>query len=356
MPRKKTIQEIKDFIEKYDINHECTLLSDTYNGGSAYLQFKCNLCGNTFQKTYKSLRDYKSFRCRSCSSKNGKQPTKKSLEYVKQFLIDNNADLELLSTEYINNRTPLTFKCLKCGSEFQRSLDKLQQTKNFCCIRCSHKINGFQLKYDVKYVDNLLEELKYTRLSEYINSYTPIKVKCSKGHEFNFYLNGYLNDGRQCLQCYYESISGENSPHWKGGGKTLADSLRYNTNKWRADTLKEQKKCDITGKENDLIVHHLSKNYLDIVDEALKNLNLPKKDALNNYTVEEQAALKKEIKKLHENVSGVVLTKDIHQLFHSIYGNLNNTPGQYFDFKEKIQKGEIELNGVICKQCSNRCS
>ena len=47
---------------------------------------------------------------------------------------------------------------------------------------------------------------------------------------------------------------------------------------------------------------------------------------ISSTSTDRARELKKEIARLHqENVKGVVLAKDLHKLFHSIYGKKNNT-------------------------------
>lgn len=65
-------------------------------------------------------------------------PKRKTLEDVKKFLeeYDINHDCELLSTEYINNRTPLLLKCNCCGEVFKRDFGHIQR-KRFLCNECA---------------------------------------------------------------------------------------------------------------------------------------------------------------------------------------------------------------------------
>ena len=60
---------------------------------------------------------------------------RKSIQYVKDFLISINCDTELLSTEYINNTQNLKFKC-SCGTIFERCFSNIQQRKSCYCNRC----------------------------------------------------------------------------------------------------------------------------------------------------------------------------------------------------------------------------
>lgn len=37
---------------------------------------------------------------------------------------------------------------------------------------------------------------------------------------------------------------------------------------------------------------------------------------------------------------GVCLRPDVHRLFHKIYGKKNNTPEQFYEFREDFKKGK----------------
>ena len=76
--------------------------------------------------------------------------------------------------------------------------------------------------------------------------------------------------------------------------------------------------------------------------ETLEELNIKLKDTVAEYTEEELELIKDRcIEKHYERGLGVVITKEIHKEFHSIYGYGNNTPEQFEEFKNKKLK-ELE--------------
>jgi hypothetical protein len=53
--------------------------------------------------------------------------------------------------------------------------------------------------------------------------------------------------------------------------------------------------------------------------------------------------LENEVVRLHYNYPmGVCLRKDIHKLFHVLYGSKNNTPEQFNEFQKRYELGEFD--------------
>lgn len=140
--RNLSIEDIQKYLQENDINHECTLLSTKYKNVATPLRFQCNICGEEFLRTTTQLKE-KHFRCYNCLKKLQGGHNRLTLIDVQQFieLNDPNNDCELLSTEYINQETPLLFRCNCCGKEFERTYATLRSKKAFKCFRCAHHID-----------------------------------------------------------------------------------------------------------------------------------------------------------------------------------------------------------------------
>ncbi|HHX67591.1 MAG TPA: HNH endonuclease [Gallicola sp.] len=140
---------------------------------------------------------------------------------------------------------------------------------------------------------------------------------------------------------YSNPLIGKDNPNWKGGITPLYFELRSEIKEWQNKSMEScNYKCVLTGKDFDNI-HHLYP-FKDIVDEVFKSLNLDIKKKVNDYTEEEFKNIKEKLIELHNFYGyGVCLCKDLHKLFHDTYGYTQNTPNQFYEFKERYSNGEF---------------
>lgn len=144
------------------------------------------------------------------------------------------------------------------------------------------------------------------------------------------YFSEFLCRGRGCPQCSILDHCGEGHPNWQGGISEISEILRSILGPWKKEVLQLYNyQCDITKiNSNNLVVHHLV-NFSDLVQSAHSISNIKIKSKVKDYTEEEIEKLKNNILFLHTPEIGVVLDKEVHQQFHSVYGVKNNTPSQY---------------------------
>ena len=139
---------------------------------------------------------------------------------------------------------------------------------------------------------------------------------------------------------------GENSPKWKGGITPLSKYLRGVVSEWKDDTRRMYgSKCDITGYETNL-VHHLYPLSF-IIEETLDALKIDIRDSISCYNREELDRIKEKCLEVHYKYGlGVCLIEELHKEFHSIYGYGDNTPEQYYEFKNnklsELNREELE--------------
>ena len=133
---------------------------------------------------------------------------------------------------------------------------------------------------------------------------------------------------------------------YKGGITPITNYLRTLdvVIKWRNNCQYEANyMCELSGKKGVLLnVHHLVA-FSTIVIEAHNLHNIQIKPQVKDYTQEELKLLEEYVGSWHkDNSNGIVLSEDVHKLFHSLYGKGENTPEQYIEFKERYLAGEFK--------------
>lgn len=141
---------------------------------------------------------------------------------------------------------------------------------------------------------------------------------------------------------YINPLKKEKNGMWKGGISELHVYLRRFIKPWKDDSMKQcNYKCVITdGAFNN--IHHLF-NFSYILAKTMEIVDLPVHDEINKYSDDEMKRIEDTCLKLHYDLGlGVCLRKDIHKLFHDLYGYTNNTPEQFKEFKLRYRLGEFE--------------
>jgi hypothetical protein len=352
-------------------------IEDLQKGSHVDIQYKCDLCGEIITCEYKTyiLSQINSYTkidvCNNCRVIKAKMSIKEKygvdnllmLPEIREKSYDKNRKSYefihnefdklgyiLITPDYQNNKQPLDYICKK-------HLEYGIQTTNYAniqhhgsaCKLCANERMSNLKKNSFEDVKNEYFNLGYNLLSnedEYIDCHTALKCSCQKhpNEIFNVNLVG-ARKHQGCKKCFQEKISRENHFNWKGGITSLSNYLRDKIKPWVLDSLRNNNfKCVITNVGNHkLVVHHLY-SFANIINETLINLNLPIYDSINKYSEEDLENLKNLCLELHYKYGlGVSLTKEIHDLFHKIYGSKNNTLFQFHEFQNKIKSGEIVI-------------
>ncbi|MEG2056831.1 MAG: NUMOD3 domain-containing DNA-binding protein [Romboutsia sp.] len=141
-----------------------------------------------------------------------------------------------------------------------------------------------------------------------------------------------------------QSRKGKNNPNWKGNCH-IVPHFRSQLYEWKLDSLKSTDyKCYFTAIHNDdLQIHHVNKNFIDIMEESFIKCGLSLKENIEDYSNEELDSLNKCFLDLHYQYGlGVPMQEYIHKSFHSIYGHTNNTPEQFKQFESMYKIGMID--------------
>lgn len=335
MPQKFDYNYIKNYIEE---NSNTILLSKEYNGYKFPLKLQCE-CGKIFEKSFRQLTTSKVFYCEECRKNKISEKYRLSIEEVKDIIEKHGC--EWIDGEYKNSNSKLLLKCY-CGNIFEKDLSHFKRQPN--CPMCGNEnLRKSKIKYSKEMVSEKIREKGYTIIGKYIDARTPFKCKCLKGHEFNIIFSYFLQGHSGCKECANESISGKNNWNYKGGESEVIDKLRKSIKEWKKNVLYSfNYKCPITELNKDLVIHHLYA-FSNIVKDSCEHLNLPLLNKINDYNDGEYNLLEQEVIKRHNLNNGIVLNRDIHNKFHSIYGKGNNTPEQFNEFLKNNYNLDLEF-------------
>lgn len=128
------------------------------------------------------------------------------------------------------------------------------------------------------------------------------------------------------------------------GYESLSKLLRGQISTWKRLSCEQcGYQCVLTGSK-DFEIHHLY-SFNKILQEAFEKCNeqgLLKSYNIEDYTKEELDVIIQLFLDIHETYPlGVCVEKDLHKLFHDIYGTGGNVPEQWDDFVDRYKKGEF---------------
>lgn len=170
--------------------------------------------------------------------------------------------------------------------------------------------------------------------------------KCECGNKIIVRGSDLRNGHTTSCGCYQKERVGETK--WKGGISSISNYLRNLpvVKQWRKDAyIRENNKCQLTGKYvhgGNSDVHHLY-GFNMIVLEAHELYSIQIHEIISEYTQEELHKLEEYVASWHkDNSNAVVLCEEVHKLFHSLYGQGDNTPEQFEEFRERYLNSEFK--------------
>jgi hypothetical protein len=338
MGKKLMYEDVKQYIDN-DLDNESILLTtkEEYVNTITNMKFLCK-CGNEFETTFTYFKSENKKQCNSCGAKKRNKDTRLTYDYIKSYIEGEEGNgCKLLSKCYENNMTLLKIQC-SCGNEFTTNFREFKQGNKKQCNDCGHinKITAKSFSYDeVKNYIEIESNSGYKLLSDtYINTRSPLKMTCDKGH-INEQRFDDFKQGHRCNLCRIENSRSELLP--------LKIYLRNTLSNWRNASIDScNNKCVVTGLDFD-DVHHLY-SFGKIVEEIIEELKYPIYKEVKKYNYDELTLLKdKCLEKHYKYGLGVCVTKEIHTLFHSTYGLYNNTKEQFLDFTYKYKNGEFNI-------------
>jgi len=228
-------------------------------------------------------------------------------EEVKEIFLKEGC--ELLENEYVDSKTPMKYQCV-CGSNRYK-------------IRLYDFINGVRCKRCANMESRSLEEIKelfemrgHTLLgTKEMSSSFPYPYKCKCGNASSITISNLIS-GVRCMECYLESVRGENHPNYNAD-ITIQERQEkrkyFEYEKWRKNVFKRDSytcQCCSDKKGGNLVAHHL--DGYDWCKEKRTDVN-----------------------------NGITLCEKCHIGFHKIYKYGMNTSEQFSDWiNEKLWSQE----------------
>lgn len=131
--------------------------------------------------------------------------TKITYEYVKNYIYEkSNGECKLISTEYLNCKTPLALQC-KCGNIFYKRFNKCNNGF-FICKECMNQHRSLKYRNNLQTVIDYINSTGCEYVSgEYINCNSLLTIKCKCGNLFQKNYNHFKRGQQQCQKCGAES-------------------------------------------------------------------------------------------------------------------------------------------------------
>ena len=179
---RKTTEEYKAELKKINI-----ICLEEYVNNSTKILHRCLVCGNIWKIAPLELK-----KCPTCSLQE-KTYKKKTTEEYKEQLKSINPNIEPLE-EYINNKTKILHRCLKCGNIWK--IDPIHTLRGNSCPACARTKKKTTEEYKKE-----IENSNIICLEEYVNNSTKILHKCKKcGYEWKITPHNILR-GYGCPVC-----------------------------------------------------------------------------------------------------------------------------------------------------------
>lgn len=129
------------------------------------------------------------------------------------------------------------------------------------------------------------------------------------------------------------------------GYENVSKLLRGHLQEWKNKSMQRcNYQCVLTG-SSDFVIHHLysfNKIFAETM-EIIEQEGIILSNRIEDYTEEELNYIIKRFQEVHNKYPlGICVRKDIHDLFHNIYGSGGNTSEQWDNFVRRYKNGEFE--------------
>jgi hypothetical protein len=338
----KTSKEIVETVESFGFTF-LEFIGD-YIGRKSFISYQCPNSHITVRKFSIFL---KNPNCEQCQKLIRFKRTNNSEKEVNDYIASVGA--KWISGTYKNDRSILTIM-FECGHTQELPYYAFRNRKSNMCYNCTSKQRIENHRRSPEEFISIVESCGFifnNFLGEYKGNTTKFEYQCKVCGGKNICSIWYFLKNKYCKICYKKILRisqlGENSPSWKGGDKRLSVFFRRFIKEWYLDSLKfTNYKCLITGNAAKTI-HHLYPFY-KIVEDFLLMKNISSKTTTKEFSSESLGELIDEFVPFHNSFGlGVPMTKEAHRFFHLIYSTMNNTPEQFYEFRQRIASGELKI-------------
>ena len=303
---RRTIKEVKKIFK----DGGCELLEKVYINTETKMRYICSCEYKTEAEI--TLSCFKrGQRCNKCGTKRGAEKNRRTIKEVKKIFKDGGC--ELLEDVYKNPRTKMRYRC-SCKRIAKIILDHFQGGVR--CRGCMGERLAEKNRKTLKELRKIFEDEGCLLLEDtYKNCHAKMWFVCNCRRLAQISLS-HFQSGQRCKECAIERNSGKNNYRYN---HNLTDEDREDRRKnpeykkWRNEVYKrDDYTCHIRGEKGwDLVAHHLE-SYGNNVDLRLVVSN------------------------------GITMSKELHILFHKLYGYGNNTTSQFNEFTEYQQMIEYQ--------------
>lgn len=316
----------------------CKYISGEYKNRCSVLTISCKECNQHFQIKYEYIQRDHCGLCSDCYNQKVSEERRLNIDDVMSYI--ENQGCEYIFGNYINNKSILGIKC-QCGNIYERPYTDFQQGQ-ILCSDCSKKQKIINCTNNIEDVIRFIKDNGAKYISgEYIDNESKLTLRCECGELFE---RTYANIQRSqksgkitCNKCSYKrrgdnnrKYAIEDSPYMSFNNIIRAKLLSWSNNIRKLYNYK----CPITNQNKNLIVHHLN-GFSLIVESVIKKYDESIKSR-DNITVIPNIDLAnkiiEEVVQEHNDSTGILISSNIHNHFHNIYGRGNNTPEQFDEF------------------------
>lgn len=227
-----------------------TLLSDTYIDGSTKLD--C-ICPNGHSYSIAWTNWLSGHRCSVCKGN-------KKFTFDEAKALFEKEGYTLLSTEYVNSRIKLKYKC---PNNHVNAVSLSHWNQGVRCRECQKDKIYSSTRKDLDEIEqSFISEGWSVDLSTYKNTESKLSCVCPQGHVQTKTWKKWKK-GQRCNTCYNITAIGENSPMWQGGKSREPYCVDWTKEFKEFIKERDSYKClnpSCWGQDNRLHVHHIDYN------------------------------------------------------------------------------------------------